>query len=298
VWARDGAPNERSDSMRTWQRGVLFALALCTGAGGAAAQTAVSERDGRAWLGASIRDPGSEGGPVVTAVDDGGPAAAAGLLAGDVVLRIDGELVRDRRGLVERIRDHRPGDRIRLVVRGANGVERAADVELAAERAFDPDRLVERLQGLGGTGGFWSGRPRLGLDVVDMDADLARYFTAPRSDGVLVTRVHDDGPAARAGLRAGDLVLGLDGQPVHGVDGLQTLLAAHADADSVAVEVWRRDTRLVLGVRLAPASWLRRAPRVEPLSSGDFEELRRELRTLRRELDDLRREVDLLRRRR
>jgi len=263
------------------------------------AQPTESDREGRGWLGISIRDPDGEAGPVVTAVDAGGPAFAAGLTPGDIVLRVDGSAVADRAAFVERMQRHAPGERVRLVVRRADGVERAVEIELRA-RASESERLLERLQGSLPSGGFWAGRPRLGVDVVDVDDDLGRYFAAPRPRCVLVTRVHEDGPAARAGVRAGDLLLAVDGREAHGVEGLQTLIAERTDAATVRIDVWRRDRKLGFDVRLvAAASWLRRPPgRAESVPSGDLEDLRREVRALRREVEDLRRELDLVRRRR
>jgi S1-C subfamily serine protease len=277
----------------------VIAACVVVAAAVAAAQQGGSERDGRAWLGLLIRDPDREPGPVVTAVDAGGPAATAGLTAGDIVLRVDGAAVADRAAFIERLRDRRPGDSVRISARDKSGVERTVTVLLAAERGFDPERLVERLQD-GLSGGFWPGRPRLGVDVADIDADLARYFTAPRADCVLVTRVHAQGPAERAGLHAGDLVLALEGADVHGVEGLQTLLGRHADGDSVRIEVWRRDRRLSTRVQLDPgAAWRRRPARSEPpLAATDVDDLQREVRRLRQEVEQLRREVDILRRQR
>ena len=277
-----------------WSLGVAVLAAVAT----AALAQPVTEPASRAWLGVSIRDPDQEGGPVVTSVDAGGPAALAGVVRGDVVLRVDGERVRDRAQFTERVRAHQPGEELRLIVQSADGVERAVVVALSA-RAAETDRLMDRLQDTWASGAFWAGRPRLGIDVVDMDADLARYFGAPAPDCPLVTRVHADGPAAAAGMLAGDVIVSLDGRPARGVAGLQALVGERGDATQVQIVVWRRDRRLDLEVQpAAAASRLRRPPRNDTAPTAELEDLRRELRNLNREVDDLRREVDLLRRRR
>jgi S1-C subfamily serine protease len=256
-----------------------------------------ADNAGRVWLGVSIRDPDGEPGPVVTAVDAGGPAATAGVSRGDVVLRVDGAPVADRAQFIERVRAHQPGDAVRLRVATAGGAERDLVVALSA-RASETDRLMERLQDTLANGAFWAGRPRLGIDVVDMDADLARYFNAPSADAPLVTRVHPDGPAAAVGIQAGDVIVTFAGHPAHGVAGLQTQIAEQTEPGKVPIVVWRRDRRLTFDVQLDASPRLRRTSRPDATPIAELEELRRELRNLSREVDDLRREVDLLRRRR
>jgi hypothetical protein len=63
-----------------------------------------------------------------------------------------------------------------------------------------------------------SGRPRrLGIMYEELGEQLAAYFKAPEGS-VLVTRVDADGPAARAGLKAGDVILKINGKAVEGAD--------------------------------------------------------------------------------
>lgn len=57
-------------------------------------------------------------------------------------------------------------------------------------------------------------RGTLGISTQDLDADLARAFGLTETRGVLVTAVDPEGPAARAGLRAGDVVVAIDGRAV------------------------------------------------------------------------------------
>ncbi|KDB08137.1 protease Do [Burkholderia sp. lig30] len=64
-------------------------------------------------------------------------------------------------------------------------------------------------------------RGRLGVGMQEVSDALARSFGLPNPDGALVTMIEPGGPAAQAGLKAGDVVLGLDGQPV--ADSLELL---------------------------------------------------------------------------
>jgi putative serine protease PepD len=81
-----------------------------------------------AYLGLSTA-PAPGGGAQVAEATPGGPAADAGLAAGDVVTEIDGDAINDPDDVVEAIEDHEPGDRVSVTVtRG--GAERTVDVTL------------------------------------------------------------------------------------------------------------------------------------------------------------------------
>jgi serine protease Do len=70
-------------------------------------------------------------------------------------------------------------------------------------------------------------RPRLGIAVAParVARRLRRSVGLPERDGVLVRGVEDDSPAARAGIRDGDLIVEIAGRPVTEVDQLQEVLA-------------------------------------------------------------------------
>jgi len=78
--------------------------------------------------GARIAAGGANGGPAIV---PGGPAAAAGLKAGDVILAMDGKTVQGSSELIVAIRSKQPGDTVTLTVR-RDGSERKVDVTLAA----------------------------------------------------------------------------------------------------------------------------------------------------------------------
>jgi predicted metalloprotease with PDZ domain len=57
-------------------------------------------------------------------------------------------------------------------------------------------------------------RPRLGIRFIEIGDQLADYFGLTADEGVLVTSVETDTPAAEAGIQAGDVVLEFDGEPI------------------------------------------------------------------------------------
>jgi serine protease Do len=223
---------------------------------------------GGSQIGASVRDvdksdvereklPG-QWGAVVEEVRAGSPAERAGLRAGDVIVEFDGERVRGARELTRLVQETPDGRTVKAaVVRDG----RRLDVEMTPGR---PEPLVE----LGDTGRVLDrlnrdlptdlerslGRlrdlrlppmdfdairvgPRLGATVQDLTPQLARYFGV--ETGVLVTGVSEGSVAAKAGLKAGDVITALDGARVSDTSDLRRRLARLADGDQFSLGIVR-----------------------------------------------------------
>lgn len=82
-------------------------------------------------------------------------------------------------------------------------------------------------------------RGRLGVAVQEVSQALARSFGLPNSDGALITTVEPDGPAAHAGLRAGDVVLAVDGKLVAESADLLGAIAGMRGGRQADLLVWR-----------------------------------------------------------
>jgi serine protease Do len=78
-----------------------------------------------------------------------------------------------------------------------------------------------------------------GLQIEALAPDAAERLGLPLSQGLIVTDVAGGGPADRAGLRRGDVILEVDRKPVHDAPSLQKALAAVPAGRSVLVRVHR-----------------------------------------------------------
>jgi S1-C subfamily serine protease len=94
-------------------------------------------------------------------------------------------------------------------------------------------------------------RSRLGLSgqTVPIDVRLRRHHGLTQTTGVLVLDVAADGAAARALLRAGDVIITLDGTSVSGVDDLHRALTGERAGQPVPIGVLRRAERITLTAR-------------------------------------------------
>ena len=93
---------------------------------------------------------------------------------------------------------------------------------------------------------------RFGFRAEDFDTTLAGRLSESRSTGTTVALVQPKTPAARVGLQAGDIVVGVDGSPVSSASELGRAL--DGAGKSVAIDVTRGDDRLTLKIAKVPGS--------------------------------------------
>jgi serine protease Do len=122
-------------------------------------------------------------------------------------------------------------------------------------------------------------RSWMGMSVQDqMGPELAESFGVPGGKGVVITDVMDGGPAARAGLRPGDVVISLEGEPMTESYRLRWLTANAAAGRTVRMGIWRERALRTVAVMLeskpgeeladqpAPAAPARKEPELMGLS--------------------------------
>ena len=165
---------------------------------------------------ARTMDLGATNGALVSDVERGTPAESAGLRRGDVITAVNGEPVKDSNVLRNEIAQLEPGSEVQLTVI-RDGKEQALTARLAAV-ASEPGGERDTREG--------SGDARFGMSVEPLTADRARELGVETSTGVLVAGVEPGSRAARAGLRAGDVIEQVDRKGVSTVDGLRSALSA------------------------------------------------------------------------
>ena len=180
----------------------------------------------RPWLGASGEPVTAKiaqsigldrpGGVRVNGVYPGGPADRSGLVVGDVVQAVDGHDVADPAALAYRIATRRVGVTIELQV-ARDGARRVLEVRLAALPETPPRSVTT----------FTGRHPTAGATVANLSPALADELGLDTlARGVILLKVAGGSPAAQVGLKAGDIVLSVNGRTVGRVAALETALAA------------------------------------------------------------------------
>jgi Do/DeqQ family serine protease len=95
-------------------------------------------------------------------------------------------------------------------------------------------------------------RPWLGARLQPVDGDIASGLGLERPTGVLVTAVYDKGPAAEAGLKRGDAILMVDGQPVDNPDSFGYRFTLKGTQGQTPITVLRGGKQVTIQVKLMP----------------------------------------------
>jgi serine protease Do len=180
----------------------------------------------------------STSGAVVTSVADDSPAERAGFKRGDVITAFNGQPVADSNVLRNRVADAAPGSKATVgIVR--DGSEKTLTVTLAERAGEGAARADEPAS---------DDKAALGVSVSPLTADAARELGMPRNaHGVVVESVNQDGRAADAGVRQGDVILEVNRQPVNGVEDLRAAVRKSSDKPLLLL-VHRKDGDLYLTV--------------------------------------------------
>ena len=93
-------------------------------------------------------------------------------------------------------------------------------------------------------------RGRIGVQIQEVDAKMADAFNLDRPRGALVGQVVGDGPAAKAGIRTGDVILSVDGKAVERSTQLPSVVSAIKPGNTAKVEVWRDGQSKMLNVKV------------------------------------------------
>lgn len=171
-------------------------------------------------------------GALVADVEEGSPADKGGLRRGDIVLEFEGKAVEDRHDLARMVAATEVGKVARLRVRrGADLHELKVQVTRFPEERLTSAREVEKT---------------LGLTVQDLTPELAKRLDVPTDSGVLVSAVEPQSPAARAGIRRGDLILEVNRRPVQSVDAFTKAFSRGKEDHLVLIQRGRNKIYLVL----------------------------------------------------
>jgi serine protease Do len=214
----------------------------------------------------------AERGAVVTDVLEGSAAEKAGVKDGDVIVRFGGQDVWSAAQLARLVRETPAGRTVDVEV------SRGGSIQKLSVTLVKPDRDHMFARGPGWMGEdfhfempdfelagpavppvppippafhhFGPGQGRkLGLSYQELGDQLARYFKV--DGGVLVTDVDEDGPAGKAGIKAGDVIVRVGGKAVKDGGDLREALRDAADASEATIGLQREGRSMDLTVKMA-----------------------------------------------
>lgn len=221
--------------------------------------------DDAGWLGIEIAEvtperakelklPRTEG-VIVSDVLPDSPSAKAGLEAKDVILEYDGQAVEGTVQFRRLVRETPPGRSVPVEV-ARNGHDEKLTVQVGSSARSMETRLREVLPPRNFNFNFSmpelfpSMTPVLGVQAEDISGQLGTYFHVPEGAGVLIREVSPNSAAAKAGLKAGDVITHVDGVAVKTVDDLRKHLRDQREQKSVSLTIIRQGSEMKVPVTI------------------------------------------------
>ena len=248
----------------------------------------------------------------ITQVVKDSPAEKAGLRKDDVIVKFEGDSVTSVRKLTRLVSEVAPDQSVRITIsRGGSEQEVAATMgkrknafntfhSLEGMKNFEGFKGLKELENLKDLKGFqmmppgqvwkWEGQGpdgdtmvwafgngrRIGVSTMQLTKQLAEYFGVDQGSGVLVTAVTDDGPAAKAGVKAGDVIISVDGEKVDASGDVTRAVNKKKDGDVTLTIIRKKETKTITVTPKAAEAGV--APRVGRVSVNT-KALRDQIRT-------------------
>ena len=180
-------------------------------------------------------------GALVTSVEKGSPSDKAGVQVSDVIIKFDGKPVSNSADLPRIVAQTRPGAKVNMEI-WRNGA--AKDVAVTVGE-MPEDKTAQR-PGKKESGKSGNVISRLGLTLSELTAEQRKELSI--AGGLLIEDAQ--GPALKAGIRRGDVLMAINNQDVKSIDQINQLMGQYEKAKSVALLIKRGDGALYVPLRL------------------------------------------------
>jgi C-terminal processing protease CtpA/Prc len=209
------------------------------------------EKTKKGWLGVSVQEltpslretmkVGNRSGLLITDVVKNSPADDANLREEDVLLSFDGKAVEKAAEFTQLVRNTPPDKKVKVKIL-RDSEERELEVTIGARKSGPYARSFAWSGDAGHSPNFmvWGNRPRLGVQIQELNKDLAPYFKVEEKSGVLVLSVSENSPAEKAGLKAGDVITRVSDEKITDYDDLVQALRDYEEGDKVSIEYVRQ----------------------------------------------------------
>jgi serine protease Do len=229
----------------------------------------------RGWIGLSIGQNEDERIQIL-GIDDKSPAEMAKLKEGDVILAFDGEEISNTAKLASEIRKKKPGEDVTVKIE-RDGKPMEVKVKLGEYPENEARREMElKFPGLfpppgapkpfaapsrrgaapraplapKGRDFSWERQKYIGVYLDELNEEMSVFFGVKDGTGLLVNRLTAKGPAEKAGLKVGDVIVKAEGRRVETVSGLSGAVQDKKKGDKIKLEVLRDKKPLSIEVEV------------------------------------------------
>ncbi len=247
------------------------------------------------WLGVGIQNMtaeqakelnvATEEGALVTDVTPGSPAEKGGIRKDDVIVGFNGRTIYDGDDLMKAVRRAKPGTAAQVVVERKEGKkDLQVTVGKLKRRAWSsgPGLFPPATRSLR----FFHASLICGMQLSDLNPQLGEYFGAPAGEGVLVEEVEKESEGAKAGIKAGDIILRIGEQKIEDTGDVTAALEDFKEGEKATVEILRKGSRQTLSLTVEQDE----ISGIPPLPPDEERALKENLGQLRKHMQQLREE--------
>ena len=223
----------------------------------------------RGWLGVRVGE--TEGKLEVAAIEPKSPAELAKIKLGDFIVKIEGKDIVSGEALASEVRSHKPGQDVAIrlerdgkpmdikVKLGEYTEEEAQrELTLSFPNLFPPQNIAPprnpRFKVLPKSRAperfVLESRKFVGVTLRELSKEMSVYFGVKDGIGFLVEEIMADGPAGKAGLKIGDVILKADGKRLEAVTDMSEMIQNRKKGDKVKIEFIRDKKPMTLDVEI------------------------------------------------
>ncbi len=221
-----------------------------------------------------------DSGVLVEEVLDESPAQEAGIHEGDIILKVAGDTVNSQKDVRQSLQSLRDNEVVEVqILRDGEPLT----VQVKPEK--NEIREVIRL----------GGRNYIGVQLQELDTDLAAYFKVDPKAGVLVTGVEPDSPAAVAGIRSGDVLTHFNGNKIDSPDEVREDVGELKDGETAEITLVRQGIEKKVTVkpenRPFHGEFMKHLP--DMMAFTESPEFQEQMENLQSEMEEVKRDLQL-----
>ncbi|MCK9407513.1 MAG: PDZ domain-containing protein [Bacteroidetes bacterium] len=209
------------------------------------------------WIGVGIQDVTPKfareehlklkEGAYINEVLEDSPADSAGIKEGDIIVEFNGTSIETAEDLVNVVRSTMPGTKVALKV-NREGENKSLSVNVRKNTKRTPFAVIAPRAPRMAMNMF--GGEVEGMDLMELNKQLAEYFEVPVGKGVLVKSIEKDKSAAKAGIKAGDVITRAGGETISDINDLYDVFSESKEGEKVSVDLVRKGKNVTVSLEI------------------------------------------------